>query len=146
MVRGDRVRFHIAGTDEDARITLPEKHCVLHDPAGHWLRTCDVYFVAQGKPVRGIDGLDDDVAREARDYFGSDAELAQTTITMPPEKGWKLLGDCDLIEYVRYGKLAGGYHHPFRPAVPVYHSSRTNCWKIPLPDGCRLTDRGFVWP
>ncbi len=168
MARGDKVQFLPVGVAVDRRPKkeepysipsklyeiLPKGHLVVADNRGIVLPRCDVFFLPR---VGGTKRLDEanthpDALAEAEDFYCDngkcgDSDLGQSIIRLP-KGAWDEVIETDWIEYYRWSMrvYSGKYHHGFKKPLTLYKNKSMQAWKLPLPDGCRLTWRGFVFP
>jgi hypothetical protein len=103
--------------------------------------------------------------RAAKDYFGRSATIGAGRVTIPPRSlsGWRRVGDVTDIFYDRAGTKAPGYFHHrfhkprglwkllflFKPTAakaPVVLYQRRGAYRLELPDGCIVDDRGIALP
>lgn len=142
LAKGDQVSFFRAS--DGKKLTLPKHFQIVHDTTGSTCRHCDVFVCAIGPrtPRNVTTGTDED----ARNYFGKSARLAAKVVDLP-RGPWSRLALVDAIWYRRpfLGELVP-YEHPYNPEVWLYVSRTEHAYKIALPDGCSIDERGFVWP
>ena len=135
---GDQVEFRWAGEDEF--FVAPPEYYVVWDPDGEFVRACNLYVIpakASGEDWRGE-------SERAKAYLADD-DLEHYEIELPKGK-WREIGTIDLIRYRRSIEL-GSFQHPYKVPVPLFESTgKTPSWRVYLPDGCVIDDRGFVWP
>lgn len=166
LVRGDRVSFlsvervkrsgakreevdgRVVWTPEmpKADVTLPKGYVVIHDTAGNLLSKCDLYIV-KWHPNYGvsISDLPHQELADARKYYGDKTPIKVGSVDVP-EGPWNVVGHVQLIRYFRAGHDQDYYEHEFDPPVELYDCERPLAWRLPLPQGCVVDDRGFVWP
>ncbi len=170
LIKGDHVRFEmtrepfnvVPGAFEEIRassrikgardkgptttgpiLALPENYGIIHDPEGFQLPFCDVYFgpfeVTQQKAQ---------LTRKAKAYFGRGYEGHRAIVDIPVQGPWEPAGETIQIFYKRRGKDQRSFFHQKAQAVPLSRctSRGVTHYRLELPDGCRLDDRGFVWP
>jgi hypothetical protein len=148
VVLGNKVCF----TNDDGSETLlklPAHCCIVHDETGKRYDRCHVFFVAPaGRKRKAIDEADERAVKRAEAYYGKGVELGVQDYDIPASEGWRKVGDFPRIEYYRYSEVVetGDYHHKWKSPMPVYQSKNGKAWKMPLPAGCQLSWRGFVWP
>jgi hypothetical protein len=101
----------------------------------------------------------------ARDYFGRNAEIGAGTVDLPPKSfaAWTRVGEVSEIFYGRAGtKAPGRFRHRFhkprgmwkvifffkgRAAKdPVVLYKTRNAYRLELPSGCMIDDRGIAVP
>lgn len=154
LVRGDRISFVSVEQvkkvgryplDEEkmpSDVFLPEDFVVVHDTAGILFDRCHMHIVKWRKGrKRTMNGSDPDVSK----YFGKNAEIQVGDVEIP-QGPWKKRGKIAFIRYRRTGNLKGNYEHDFDPCVFLYSTQRPLSWKLRLPNGCIVDERGFVRP
>jgi hypothetical protein len=166
LVRGDKVSFvsvervrksgakrkevdgRVIWTPEmpKADIELPRGFVVIHDTAGKLLSPCDLYIVKwySNKGV-AVSDLPHDELASVREYYGAKTKIKVGLVEIP-EGPWEKVGRVQLIRYFRAGKAEDTYEHEFDPPVDLFDCARPLAWRLPLPQGCVVDDRGFVWP
>jgi hypothetical protein len=127
---------------------------MLHDPSGRWWPARSVLigpFRAKLRPA-----TDDEFRGEAKQYFGGDYDAQMGVVNTPPKalSGWRYLGQVERIYYTRSGRRGGRFQHPFneglqsllygKKSVRLYRRGRF--FRLELPRGAHLDDRGFVHP
>lgn len=104
-------------------------------------------------------------SKEGKDYFGRKADVYEGDIELPPRalSQWKRRGELEAIFYERAGtKLPGFFRHRFNKPrglykvifwikgraakTPAVLYSRGRDYRVELPDGCIVDDRGIVLP
>jgi len=169
LVRGDKVSFlsveryqefqKSGGSrrEEDGRViwepempasdvVLPGGYVVVHDTTGNLLSKCDLYIV-KWYSLQGV-SVSDLPHRElsaARKYYGAKTPIKVGSVDVP-DGSWSEVGDVQFIRYFRAGHAQDTYEHMFDPPVKVYDCDSPLAWRLPLPEGCIVDDRGFVWP
>ena len=146
-------------------ITAPEDFVVVHDTTGALLSRCDFHIVrwspkkASRHPTFSHQTRDD-VMR----YFGDGVRVALGSIDIP-EGPWRPIGKIAVIRYRRIGKakivlegqpgqdehdpeeiVVRNFEHKYDPSVSLLYSHRPLAWRLPLPEGCIVDERGFVRP
>lgn len=156
IIRGDIVSIVLT---DDTLISMPEDWGLIHDTKGKCVDECEV-FIAPYVMGHKLDAQRmREVNSDAISYYGNDAELNVSYVEIPVGP-WDRVGDIKVINYDRYGELEGPYYHD--TDVPRKRSERAilmrasryqllcgqRCrpFRISLPDGCRVTSHGFVWP
>lgn len=150
LVKGTRVVFDL----KDGRsIHAPARAGMLHDPDGSDWKRCSVLV---GPFARTREAIED---KKATHYFGRNYQARACRISLPPKPlsdGWKPIGPLERIWYTRPGtKYPGPFQHKFKRGwlraifglkkrAIVYR--RSGWYRIEMPDGCTLDDRGFVSP
>jgi len=146
------------------RVKPARDAAMLYDESGEDWPTCSLLI---GEFDRGKTESD-----EGSDYFGRSATVFEGGIDLPPENisTWHKLGEINEIYYDRAGtKHPGFFHHKFnkaknltqlllypfksrafkKPAVLYSFWRRKTSeqfYRIELPDGCIVDDRGIVVP
>lgn len=157
LVRGDMISF-VSAEQADrtgvhslndqlmpSDIVLPEDYVLVQDPTGKHLSKCDFYVVRWfGKTPKGV-GLSSKLREIASDYFGDGARIKRGSVELP-EGDWNPVAEIAFIRYRRAGELSGNYEHPYNPKVQLYETDSPLAWRLPLPTGCVVDARGFVWP
>lgn len=130
---------------------------MLYDGSGYYWPACSL-LVAPFE--NGREPCD---AEKARDFFGRTTRVFEGQASLPPRElhAWRRLGEVDQVFYDRAGKHAGPFRHKFnaprglwqilwpfmkgsdKPAVLYAHSG---CYRVELPQGCIIDDRGIVLP
>lgn len=121
----------------DAR-TGPD-YWILNDDDGEHFRSCDV-FVLRVRRGSYMDCKEQDIQKAARYYEGTRGFEGFRPIF--PGESWERLPDVHAIRYLRGGK--GSWRHPFTNPVRCYQAGKS--YKLSLPNGCILSDHGFVDP
>lgn len=129
---------------------------MLHDSSGFYWPRCSVLIA----PFENGDDVCD--ARKARQFFGR-VDIFTGRAPLPPRSlhAWREVGVLDQIFYDRAGKHSGPFRHRFNaprglwqivwPLVragdkPAILYSRDGCFRVELPRGCIVDDRGYVAP
>lgn len=157
LVRGDMISFvsteqvertgvhSLDDTNMPSDIVLPEDYVLVQDPTGKYLSKCDFYVVrwhSDGPKGSNLSGKLRDIAY---DYFGDGARIKRGSVELP-EGNWSAVTEIAFIRYRRAGELSGNYEHPYNPRVQLYETESPLAWRLPLPTGCVVDARGFVWP
>lgn len=131
-----------------ADVRIPASHVLVHDTTGDLLSRCDLYAVKWHR-ARTENLLDTSVSSEAlndaREYFGISAapEIGLVDI---PEGPWRRFARVQFIRYRRAGNSGGLFEHEYDPTIDLYVCERPLAFRVALPTGCIVDDRGFVWP
>lgn len=154
LVRGDRVSFvsveqtkkvGIHPLDEAAMpsdIILPPDFVVVQDENGILFDRCHMHVVRWHPKRTRLSKNDIEVAQR---YYGRSVKPRGGEVEVP--KGpWRRVAKIAFIRYRREGELKGNYEHPFKPHVFLYATKNPLAWKLKLPDGCIVDERGFVRP
>lgn len=157
LVRGDKISFVSAEQAEkvgvhpldDSKmpsdITLPEDFVLVHDTSGVLFDPCHMYIVRWHGGGKKVSDVHQDDVKVARDYFGKNLSLSVGDVEVP-EGRWNRIAKIRFIRYRRAGKARGNYEHEFKPPVYLYSTQGGLAWKLKLPDGCIVDERGFVRP
>ncbi len=138
----------------DSDVKLPPSFVLVHDTTGDLLSKCDLY-VLKWRGKRGTNGaksvtdsISPELLRDVRKYFVSEDErelrpgLGSVEI---PDGSWTKVASVQFIRYRRPG-FVKPFEHDYDPAVDVYDCLSPLAWRLPLPSGCVVDSRGFVWP
>lgn len=174
MIRGDRISFLSEEADKkltkqgytrkvvdgdvhwdpempDSDIELPADYVLVHDTSGHLLTKCDLYIVSWSGVNSGrihTEDIDEKLLADAKEYFvspnGNALSIGHGSVEIPAGS-WKR--EC-LVKYVRYRRpgFPKPFEHDYDPAVELMYCKRPLMWRLPLPNGCVVDSRGFVWP
>lgn len=141
LVKGDRVQFL---TTDGNMIVLPSSAGIIHDPEGEERPRCEVFFgpykLQRKRPVPRI-------TRAAVKYYGRHYQPTVALIDLP-HGPWRPIAHVTKIFYkrgLRGAQHAGGFHHPFARA-PLTLEKSGKFYRLSLPGGCIVDDRGFVFP
>lgn len=165
---GREVEFDLRETpigrfDQGKTVVAPPDAGLLHDESGAYWPRCSL-LVANFE--RGSEETD-----EGKNYFGRGAGVKRGSVELPPKdiSAWQKLGEIKTIFYDRAGTKAPGYFkHQFnkprglyklvflvkgkagkQPAVLYTLFSRRlgqSFYRVELPSGCIVDDRGIVLP
>lgn len=137
IVKGESVSLDLVG---GSTLTLPRGYGFVHDPTGRVFDRCTV-FVGPVKRTRRAVGHSPDTRR----YFGTDYRIREALVRIPSAATFSRVGEVEEIRYVRRGRDAGAYYHPFRASHP--RLAKSGRWyRIELGKVCVIDDRGFVFP
>jgi hypothetical protein len=151
---------------DDEDIELPKRWGMLHDETGTLWNRDSLLFV----PFK--QGQSPDDSQEGLDYFGHQAYVRTGSVKIPNANSphWHEVGAVRQIYYVRAGtKHPGKYRHEFntprelllkligatfkrhvRDTPPVLFALKKNsqivAYRLELPDGSMIDDRGLVLP
>lgn len=145
MVRGDLTSFDLK---DGQKIELPDDFGMVHDPVGITLDRCTVYLCKCKYLWNKSVTIHKSIEQDAYDYFGDGVDLVNATVAIP-EGPWHFLGVVETIHYERYGKHPGPWYHPFSDrwdGVELYKSECMVAYMLQLPDGCIITEHGYVKP
>jgi len=157
LVRGDRISFVSLEQakkvgrhplDEEkmpSDIFLPDEFVVVHDTAGILFDRCHMHVVKWRNSRKRMPNVRESYAQDAYRYFGEEAEITLGDVEIP-QGPWKKVAKIAYIRYRRTGKHKGNYEHDFDPCVFLYSTQRPLSWKLRLPNGCIVDERGFVRP
>lgn len=133
-----------------ADVRVPRGYVLVHDTSGNLLSRCDLYVVKWHKRSLGSIEVPEDLPTSqlnaAKKYYGKSTPIRIGSVDIP-EGPWKRIpGKISCIRYYRAGVDRDYYEHEFDPHVELYDCARPIAWRLPLPDGCVVDDRGFVRP
>lgn len=153
---GRQVSFDLAGRK---KLDAPVRNGMLHDPSGKYWSACSLLIA----PFNNGDEEADDGA--GRDYFGRNATVYEGRCELPDKtlSRWRAVGTVAQVFYDRAGtKYPGYYKHKFNSPRGVYKlvalfkkrvaESKVvlykldNFYRLELPNGCIVDDRGIVLP
>lgn len=135
-------------------IELPSGFVLVHDTTGELLSKCDLYVLKwRGKKSTNAgksdaDLINEKLLRDAEEYFVSESgkELRPGLgVVEIPDGSWTKVASVQFIRYRRPG-FVKPFEHDYDPAVDVYDCLSPLAWRLPLPTGCVVDSRGFVWP
>jgi hypothetical protein len=154
---GTRVALVLRDGDE---ITPRARDALLYDVSGtHW-PSCSLLIA----PFEKMRAVAENPTSEALAFYGRSATIRQGAINLPPRAvgAWDRLGAIETIFYERRGKRAPGYfRHEFnRPRglwklvwpvkkgadKPAILYTLRGAYRVELPQGCIVDDRGIVVP
>ena len=159
LVRGDQIGFvsveqarkigcneseckeHLDESAMPSDIKLPASFVLVHDTEGTLLSRCD-FYVVRWKGARADNP--EDLPKAVRKYFGNEARIQAGSVDIP-EGPWKKVCKVAFIRYRRPG-FEKGFSHGYDPAVTLYVTKKPLAWKLALPEGCVVTERGFIKP
>jgi hypothetical protein len=138
VIKGSHVEFRMA---DGSRRRLPVSYGMIHDPDGKNFPRCSVFVgpvTRTQQPVKP--------SSKAVDYFGSKYIPRKAIIQgLVRSRNWVPVGEVAEIFYVRRGRHADRYYHPFKRFNPTLSKSG-RFYRLDLRDGCIVDDRGFVFP
>jgi len=143
LIKGDQVSF-IRKRDGHV-IYMPPSFVMVHDVHGELVRSCDLYVVPYAHRENGTSSSDKSLLRKAQEYYGKKTPLETGTVDVPTT-GWHRVAATYKIQYRRMGNHKGLYEHEFSELPWLEQCRNTLAFKLPLPDGCVLNERGIVWP
>jgi hypothetical protein len=135
IVKGEKVVFRMK---DGSQVRPPAGYGMIHDPDGKQLPKCVVFVGPVKRTQQPVESKG-----AAKAYFGK-LQLRKAIIARPGGS-WKPIGECVEILYVRKGRYAGSYFHPFKKFSPVL-SRCGRYYRLELRNGCIVDDRGFVFP
>jgi hypothetical protein len=134
---GDEVEFTTEGGKD---WILPKRLWLVQDRAGVLLPRCDVYVL---KARESTEPLTEERRRWALRYYGTQAHISNLAFSLPKSPFRRL---ATVVE-VRYRRGADGeYFHPLDPPVTLYRTASGSAYRMNLPEGCEVNDRGFIYP
>lgn len=132
---------------------------MLYDSSGYYWPKCSL-LVAPFE--QGRDTCD---VSKARDFFGRRVDVLEGRVPQLPPKdmhAWRAVGEVDQVFYDRAGKHDGPFRHKFNSPHGMFKLvalfkkrvaeskvilySLNGCYRLELPRGCIVDDRGFVLP
>jgi len=143
LVKGDEVSF-VRKRDGHV-IYMPADFVMVHDVHGELVRSCDLFVVHYQHGRNGTSQSDVSLKKKAVDYYGKNTPLETGAVDVPID-GWHRVAATYEIRYRRMGKHKGLYSHVFSELPWLEQCRHTLAFKLPLPDGCVLNERGIVWP
>ena len=127
--------------------SIPKGYVLAHDSTGAILDPCE-FFILKWRSGAKMAPRPEEV-REAEAYFGEGKKIRRGRVQIPQGK-WRKICRIAVIRYTRYGDLAGDYEHPYdlyyEKPVWLFILNRPLAFKLRLPDGCLVDERGFVRP
>jgi len=156
FIRGDIVSLDLTN---GVNVAFPEDWGLVHDSTGRCVDRCEVFITPYVEGRRLSNSEARGVGQDAKSYYGSDTVLHDAIVEIP--KGpWDRVGDIACIYYDRYGELEAPYYHKtdvprkrserailFKQRTPkLLLGKRVRAFRLSLPDGCKITAHGFVWP
>jgi len=134
---------------------------MLYDVSGFYWPACSLLIA----PFENGRAPCDDV-QKARDFFGRSTRVFEGHASLPSRSlnAWRELGEVDQVFYDRAGKHSGPFRHKFnaprglwqilwpfmrgsnKPAILYACSELGGCYRVELPHGCIVDDRGIVLP
>jgi hypothetical protein len=133
-------------------LLLPRSHVLVHDTTGELLNRCDLYAVrwhtqrrSNAGAASGIADISTDALDDAKQYFGISSRLQYGVVDIPDGR-WQRFCRVQFIRYRRAGNQGGLFEHEYEPSIDLYACKSPLAWRIALPSGCVVDERGFVWP
>ena len=130
---------------------LPASYVLVHDTSGHLLTKCDLYVVRWRSANSGrinTSEIDQKLYADAKEYFvspnGNELSIGHGSVEIPAGK-WKRETRVKYIRYRRPG-FPKTFEHDYDPDVELMYCTSPLMWRLPLPTGCVVDSRGFVWP
>jgi len=156
-IYGRAIRLHM-----DSGKMIQPRGAMIHDPSGRDWPKCSLLIVPVGRS-RVRKATDEEYEGAPKHYLGRDHNPKVVQVTFPSSSTaeWKRIGELRRIDYVRGGtKAPGGYkHHINKPRgvyrvthllrggdQPVVVSKLGSAYRLDLPNGCIIDDRGIVYP
>jgi hypothetical protein len=134
LIKGREISFDM---EDGETIALPKAYGMIHSP--DTVRKCHVYF----GPFEKTRQIESELNQTAKKYFGDDYDGRVAYIDIP-SGSWRSAGRARVIFYDRPGQYSDYYRHEFSEPVPLSVNGRF--YRLSLPDGCVVNDRGFVTP
>lgn len=131
-------------------VTMERGYVVVHDTTNSLLSSCDLYIVKwhqiYTRDSSGLDEISPEALASAREYYGPKTPIRVGSVEMPEGPWSRIPGKMALIRYRRYGVDQDDYEHVWEPSVSLYDCARPIAYRLPLPEGCVVDERGFVRP
>lgn len=157
LVRGDRISFvsveqvrkvgehPLSDSKMPSDIVLPNDYVLVHDTSGVLFDPCHMHIVKWHGGRKTLNGARSKDAQAAHTYFGKGVSVSVGEVEVP-NGAWSRVAKVKFIRYRRHGYAKGNYEHPFDPTVFLLSTQKPLAWKLRLPNGCIVDDRGFVRP
>jgi hypothetical protein len=152
VVKGSNVKFELtrpAGAPSATKnphkiagkvISLPAAYGIIHDPEGEHFDRCECFFGPYKSTQRKVE-----MTSKAKAYMGP-SYPARFAVVDVPRGPWNSVGEVAQIFYRRPGRYSGKYFHPFKDGYAPTLSKCGRFYRLSLPGGCIVDDRGFVFP
>jgi hypothetical protein len=128
-------------------VPLPRNYVVVHDTTGNLLSKCDLYIVRYyPKRTSDVDEISAEEIAAARRYYGRNVRVSVGSVELPEGPWKKIRGKMSMIRYRRVGVDGDNYEHVWEPSVDLYDCENPYAFRLPLPEGCLVDERGFVRP
>jgi hypothetical protein len=153
----------IGSGSRSKHIRVPSDAGMLYDESGTYWPRCSLLISEFARGKKKSD--------QGADYFGRDATVFEGNVDLPPKDiaAWHKLGEIDQIFYDRAGtKHPGFFRHQFNKPKGLYRliflfkkraskhpavvyslwrrKTEEQFFRIELPEGCIVDDRGIVLP
>lgn len=129
-------------------VRLPRSHVLVHDTTGYLLDKCELYVVRWRGARRRNPTSDDPAMIDAEKYFvtedGSPVPIRTGSVEIP-DGAWRKVARVKYIRYRRAGYQTP-FEHEYDVPVDLEDTMRPLAWRLPLPEGCVVDNRGFVRP
>lgn len=157
LVRGDHISFvsmeqsrkvgvhPLDDTKMPSDIKLPASFVLVHDTSATLFDQCHMHIVKWHSGRKSVSEVQQNNVRDARKYFGNKASIKVGDVEVP-QGPWRRIAQIRFIRYRRQGYAKGNYEHEFKPPVYLYSTTNPLAWKLRLPNGCIVDERGFVRP
>lgn len=160
IVRGDLTALDLDG---GLKIKIPKRFGLIHDPLGIVLNRCDIYLSTYKISRKPVGTIPKGMAKIVEAYFGASTPRVRVHVEIPLGP-WHRLGVVRTVHYVRrndedeerdgvffhdYDGSEGPWSYTFSdrdPTTEIFESCCVRAFKLEMPDGCIVNDRGFVWP
>lgn len=163
ICKGTRVHFVL---DDGSKVHPAKGAAALHDPEGRAWPACSI-LISEFPRAGARQATDDEMRGAPKEYLGRTYKgRVSKEFDLPPRalSGWSKVAtvatiqdEQGMIYYSRGGtKYPGRYRHRFNKGhglvalfkgkgkVTLYERGRF--MRLELPRGCRLDERGIVWP
>lgn len=129
-------------------VRIPRSHVLVHDTTGQLLSKCELYVVrwrgAKTPRLQHQDPAIMDAEKYFMDQHGNPVPIRGGSVEIP-EGPWRRVAKVKLIRYRRAG-YQKPFEHEYEVPVELEDTMRPLAWRLPLPEGCVIDNRGFVRP
>lgn len=152
IIKGSNVQFEMkrpegapSATDAPKKISgklvkLPTNYGIIHDPEGEHFDKCECFFGPHKSTTRTVE-----MTPKAKAYMGPSYPATFAVVDVP-QGPWNSVGEVAQIFYKRPGRYQGRYFHPFKTGYGPSLFKSGRYYRLALPGGCIVDDRGFVFP
>lgn len=160
FVVGTGVRLHMVSGG-----MVRPRGSMIYDPSGRDWPKCSLLIASRGKEVRKA--TPDEYEGAPKHFLGKNHVIQAARIDYPSKtvSDWEKIGLVKRVDYIRGGtKAPGGFRHSIHKPRGVYRllhgvlnfvsggkkpavlRKRERFYRLDLPDGCIVDDRGIVYP
>lgn len=139
-------------------IRLPTNYVLVHDAAGAVFPRCEL-FVVRWRGRGGSPRVDSEDMKYAREYYGERTRIVRGSVDVPSGP-WKRIASVRAVRYRRQSipdhlrapgenktrELEHAFKSVAMPSTVLYSTRGPLAWKLSLPNGCIIDDRGFIVP